>query len=113
MKKLFFVCAAFLLTAGVTFAQTPDQTPTNQPSKMEKSGKMKDCVMMKDGKMWMMKDGQKTEMTQNMTMTNGSTVMADGTVKNKDGKTWMMKDGESMDMSGKMKKKMGKMDKQM
>jgi hypothetical protein len=75
-------------------------------SKMDKP--MKNCVMMKDGKMWVMKDGKSMEMTKTMTMTNGTMVMTDGTVKTKAGKTMMMKEGESMTMNGKMKKMMKK-----
>ncbi|WP_343673100.1 DUF6799 domain-containing protein [Chitinophaga sp.] len=109
MKKLLILCASLLLmTATAAFAQYPTtDTAMHHHSGMHK---MKDCVVMKGGKMWMMKDGQKSEMTQTMTMSNGTMVMADGTVKNKDGKTWMMKDGEMMDMNGKvmMKDKMMK-----
>ena len=70
--------------------------------------KMKDCVMMKDSKMMVMKDGKTMMMDQDMTMKNGTMVMKDGTVKTKDGKTSMMKEGDSMDMNGKVKMK-GKM----
>lgn len=108
MKKLLILCAAFLLMTVASIAQTPDQTP---PSKTDKHHKMKDCVMMKDGKMWVMKDGQKSEMTETMTLSNGTSVMTDGSVKTTDGKTMMMKDGDMMDMNGKMKSK--KMDKKM
>ncbi len=70
----------------------------------EKMGdkKMKTSVMMKDGTMMLMKDGKTMAMEKDMTMTNGTVVMMDGTVKTKDGKTMMMKEGQSMDMNGKM-----------
>lgn len=109
MKKLLILSASFLLMAATaTFAQTPmSDTAMHHHNGMHK---MKDCVAMKDGKMWVMKGGQKSEMMQTMTMTDGTMVMADGTVKNKDGKTWMLKDGEMIDMNGKkmMKDKMKK-----
>jgi len=109
MKKLLILSASLLLmTASATFAQTPmTDTAMHHHNGMHK---MKDCVAMKGGKVWVMKDGQKSEMTQTMTMTDGTMVMADGTVKNKDGKTWMLKDGEMIDMNGKvmMKDKMKK-----
>lgn len=109
MKKLLILSASLLLmTASATFAQTPNtDTAMHHHNGMHK---MKDCVAMKGGKMWVMKGGEKSEMTQTMTMSDGTTVMADGTVKNKDGKTWMMKDGQMMDMNGKvmMKDKMKK-----
>jgi hypothetical protein len=59
----------------------------------------KDCVMMKDGKMWVVKN-----MTTTMTCKNGSTVMANGTVKAKDGKTTMMKSGDCICTDGSMMK---------
>ena len=63
---------------------------------------MTDCVMMKDGKMMIMKDGKSMMMDKTMTMTNGTKVMADGKVMMADGKTAMMKDGEMISMEGKM-----------
>src|SRR5437899_724382 len=60
-------------------------------------------VMMKDGKMMMMKDGKATgPMEHEMTMGDGTKVMMDGTMKMKDGKAMHMKDGQMMMMDGKM-----------
>ena len=57
-------------------------------------------VMMKDGKMMMMKDGKAMEpMAQDVTMTNGQKVAADGTITT----TTRMKEGQMMTMDGKMK----------
>ena len=59
-----------------------------------------DGVMMKDGKMMVMKDGKATEpMTQDVTMTDGKKVTSDGTITT----TSRMKDGQMMTMDGKMK----------
>jgi hypothetical protein len=104
MKKLMILAFAFVCTAGAVSAQ--DSTG----QKMHKMGdhKMKDCVMMKDGKVMVMKNGQKSELTEDMTLSNGTTVTKDGTVKTSDGKTMMLKDGEWVGMDGKMGK-MGKM----
>jgi Domain of unknown function (DUF6799) len=60
-------------------------------------------VMMKDGKMMMMKDGKATgPMDHDMTMSNGTKVMTDGTMIMKDGSQMHMKDGQMMMMEGKM-----------
>ena len=60
-------------------------------------------VKMEGGKMMIMKDGKATEpMTQEMTMTDGSKVMPDGTVKTKDGNQHRMKEGQMMTLDGKM-----------
>lgn len=104
MKKVIILALAFVCTAGAVSAQD------SMSHKMHKMGghKMKDCVMMKDGKVMVMKDGQKSELTDDMTLSNGTTVMKDGTVKTSDGKTMMLKDGDWVGMDGAMGK-MGKM----
>jgi hypothetical protein len=62
-----------------------------------------DGVMMKGGKMMTMQDGKTTgAMTKEMTMSNGTKVMTDGSVMMKDGEKMQMKDGQMIDMSGKM-----------
>jgi hypothetical protein len=100
MKKILMMAVAFTLSSGV-FAQ----------EKMDKKmGMKKDCVMMEDGKMMMMKGGNTMAMDKDMKMSNGTMVMTNGTVKMKSGKTMMMKDGDCMYMNGKMgKMKMDKM----
>ncbi len=77
----------------------------------KKSAKMKDCCMMKDGKMMIMKDGKSVPMEKDMVMKNGTKCMKNGECIMKDGKKIMMKNGDCMEMSGKMHKdKMKKMD---
>jgi len=70
--------------------------------KVKKSTMMKDCCMMKDGKMMVMKDGKTMPMDKDMVMKNGTTCMKNGECTMKDGKKMMMKDGDCMEMSGKM-----------
>lgn len=120
MKKLMILIAACALSSGA-FAQDHDMGKMgNQDNKEQKIDMKKDHVMMKDGKMHIMKDGKTTHMDKEMTMGNGTTVMADGMCKMKGGKTMKMKEGDMMDMDGKMgkmpikkktgsKSKMGKM----
>lgn len=66
------------------------------------SKKMKDCCMMKDGKMMYHKDGKMMPMNKDMTMKNGTKCMTNGECIMKDGKKMMMKEGECIDMNGKM-----------
>ncbi len=68
----------------------------------KKSTMMKDCCMMKDGKMMVMKDGKTMPMGKSMVMKNGTTCMINGECTMKDGKKMMMKNGDCMEMSGKM-----------
>ena len=68
------------------------------------AGDKMDCVHMKDGKMMMMKDGKEMAMEKDMTMTDGSKVMTDGTMMTKDGKKMSLKDGDMVAMDGTMTK---------
>lgn len=74
---------------------------------------MKDCCMMMDDKMVVMKNGKMMPMDKDMTMKNGTVCMTNGECIMKDGTKMTMKNGECMDMSGKMcndkMKKMTKM----
>jgi len=103
MKKLLCLLTICVFTLG---AYSQDTKPEKMDKKMDgKMGKMemKDCVMMKDGKMMVTKKGNTMAMDETMTMANGTMVMADGTVKMKDGKTKMLKNGDCVYMDGKMK----------
>ena len=62
---------------------------------------IKDCCMMKDGKMVMQKDGKITPMETAMTMENGTVCDINGECTTKEGKKMMMKEGDCMEMSGK------------
>ncbi len=110
MKKIIVLLTACFLTAGV-FAQNDQKTDKkDKMDKMDKMHHMKDCIMKKDGKITVMKDGKTMDLTSDMTLENGTVVMKDGTVKTKDGKTSMLEDGDCVYMNGKVKKmKMKKM----
>jgi hypothetical protein len=106
MKKLIVVIVACILSTAL-FAQANtdkkmhEMKHSGKMDKMEKGHmKMKDCVMMEEGKMMMMKNGETMSMDQDMTMKNGTMVMTDGTVKMKNGKTMMLKDGDCVYMNG-------------
>ena len=96
-KTISIVFASMLMLAACfttnnAFAQ---KTKTN-------SAMMKDCCMMKDGKMMQMKDGKMMSMDKDMTMKNGTKCMTNGDCIMKDGKKMKMKEGQCMDMAGKM-----------
>jgi hypothetical protein len=97
MKYIFsFLLACFL----ISFAHAQEKKMDKMNSKMGMKHKMKDCVMMEDGKMMVMKGGENMAMDQDMTMTNGTMVMTDGTVKMKSGKTTKLKNGDCVMMNG-------------
>jgi hypothetical protein len=93
MKKLFIFLFITCLGVGL---HAQDKMKT----KMAGTHHMKDCVMMENGKMTVMKSGKTMDMDQDVTMTNGTVVMKDGTVKTKAGKTMMLKDGDCVMMNG-------------
>ncbi len=61
-----------------------------------------DGVMMSDGKMMFVKNGKMILIKRQVTLNNGTKVMADGTCVRKDGTKVMLKDNEHMDMQGNM-----------
>ena len=84
---------ACCMSLGI-YAQSNDQADKKQMKK--------DCITMKDGKVWQTKDGKTEELTGDVALTNGTVVMKDGSVKMKDGTTKMLKDGDCLLMDGKM-----------
>jgi len=64
----------------------------------------KDHIMMKDGKVMMMKAGKSMPLDKEITLTNGSKVTVDGTVTMKDGTKMTMKEGDMITMDGAMMK---------
>ena len=99
MKKVIM----FLLVAGTctTAAVAQDTTKAATP-KMEKSLQVKDCVMMKEGKLMLMKGSSITPLDKELTFTNGSVISLDGTVKSSDGTTMKLKEGEAIGLDGKL-----------
>jgi hypothetical protein len=96
-QKVMATMFASMLLLVVCFTATDSIAQTKT-----KSTTMKDCCMMKDGKMMCMKDGKTMPMEKNMTMKNGTKCMTNGECIMKDGKKMQMKEGECMDMNGKM-----------
>lgn len=124
MKKVIVVFAAIAITAGA-YAQADtaskkksspydanygmnqnrdmnnDQNQNVQNNPVDKTHP--DGVMMQNGKMMKVSNGQMTSLQENdMTLSNGTKIMSDGTCIKKDGSKVMMKEGQHMDMSGNM-----------
>ena len=94
MKKIWLSLLAITCTLGV-FAQDSTNAMNKMAPKPHHDG-----VMMKDGKLLMMKNGQTTQLTTDMTLDNGTVVLANGTVKAKDGSTTTLKEGDYVTMDG-------------
>jgi hypothetical protein len=100
MKKLMMFCLAAFACTSMALAQ--DSTANHKMHSSDKMKMMKDCVMMEDGKLMVMKGGKTTAMTQDMTLTNGATIMSDGSVKMHDGTTRKLSNGDCVYMDGKI-----------
>lgn len=57
---------------------------------------VKDGVTMKDGKVMKITGGEKSEVSSELTLSDGTKVMSDGKVTSKDGKTWKLKNGDGI-----------------
>src|SRR5665647_1828043 len=112
MKKLILVFIAIAITAGA-YAQAGSTNRKMSPQDLNNTQKQNlqnnpvdkphpDGVMMQNGKMMMVKNGQMTSLDHDMTMSNGTKIKSDGTCIKKDGTKKMMKEGQHMDMSGNM-----------
>ena len=112
MKNLILV-TAIAISAGA-YAQTDsinrkmnmhdmnnNQHQNVQNNSVDKSHP--DGLMMQNGKLMTVKNGQMTMFQQNDTiLSNGTKVMSDGTCIKKDGSKMMLKEGQHVDMSGNM-----------
>ena len=96
-KKTITTLFTLLLIMVVSFT-------TNNLSAQTNTKNMKECCMMKDGKMMHCKDGKTMIMEKDMTMANGTKCMTNGECVMKNGEKMKMKNGECMDMNGKMDK---------
>ena len=103
MKNLFLTMLAVALSFGA-FAQDTlpkrDTLPTRDTIPREQKSQLKDVYVMKDSKMWQIKAGEKSEMTTDVTLVNGTIVMANGTVKKTDGQSVTLKNGQFVDLEG-------------
>lgn len=100
MKKIFFTIAAMIITCGV-FAQTDSENKKTDPDKtIQKQYRHPNGYMMKDGKLMMVKDGNMTLVQNDITLSNGTVIMADGSYMEKGKRKNKFKDGQHIDMNG-------------
>lgn len=112
MKKLFLAFSAIAITAGA-YAQADSTSRIMSPQDLNSQNQEvknysvdkshPDGVMMQNGKMMRVQNGQMTVLQDHgVTMSNGTKITSDGTCTKKDGSKMMMKEGQHMDMSGYM-----------
>lgn|GEM_PF-1815469 len=105
MKKILTAVMALFITTGLVQAQDQNKSSSATPAATQPAAAkcdMKNCCMMKDGKLVQMKDGKEIAMTEDVKLGNGTLVHKDGSMDTKDGKKMMLKDGECIDMNGTM-----------
>lgn len=100
MKKLVFI-ALCIVTASSLKAQ---DTASHKMMHHQMHHEMKDCVMMENGKMMQMTAGKTAPLSTDLSLSDGSIVMPNGTLKKKDGSTVALKNGDCVMMDGTMKK---------
>lgn len=100
MKKVFLAMIAVALSFGA-FAQDTTKNPTTPPTQQPQQQK-KDMYVFKKDKMWVVKSGTVTEMTDSTTLSNGTVVKPNGEIVTKDGQTQVLKDGQYIDVDGKI-----------
>lgn len=61
---------------------------------------LRDCVVMKAGKMMILKEGKLSEMKEETTLGDGTKVTVDGKVERKDGETMKLDEGEAILLDG-------------
>ena len=101
MKKSIVFAGLLFISMGA-FAYIPGKSPE---LRQEKTTKQKDCVMMKDGTMYVIKGGETTEMVKAVVMSNGTKVLANGDVILKNNETFKLQNGDCVYMNGKIEKK--------
>jgi len=98
MKKMVFILASFLLIAGTGFAQDQIQ----QKDKLQKRDRIhqEDHLMLKDGKLYQVKQGVQSQVQAQITFNNGLICNPDGSYQLKDRTQLRLRDGECLDMEG-------------
>ena len=87
------------------FAGSLTAVATAQNVKAPKSHTLqqsKDYIILKDGKINLVKGSNITPIESDMTLTNGTVISTNGSVKSSEGTTVLLKEGEKIDLDGKM-----------
>ena len=104
MKNVFLSMIAVALSFGA-FAQdsTSNQGTSNSTAPTEQQGqqqKHKDMYVFKNSKVWQVKGGNVSGLTEEATLPTGAVVKTNGDVVSKDGQTVALKDGQYIDVDG-------------
>lgn len=81
-------------------AQTPKEEVKQQSDEIAKRPDDRDCLLMKNNKMFVLIKGQMTAMTDDYTLKTGDVVTREGKVVMKDGSSKQMKNGDCITLTG-------------
>jgi len=108
MKKLIVFCVALCLATG-TIAQAIENNPQNPNQKLPREQKEnKNCYLMKDGKVWEVKDNKSVALTAEVVLKNGTRIKPEGTVITKSGEITILNEGDKIYESGQIEKSSSK-----
>lgn len=99
MKKIFFTVAVMLLSYGA-FAQTETDKKMQDPATTQQTGRHANGYILKDGKVMMVKDGNMSLIQKDITLSNGTVIMADGSYMEKGKAKMKLRDGDHITTDG-------------
>jgi hypothetical protein len=115
MKKMLVAAVALLFTACITKAQNAPAMATDQVAtpvsndklmddsqSKDKTFDMKNCCVMRNGKMVCIKNGKEMPMEDDMKLANGAMLEKNGTLILPNGTKSMMTENQCIDMKGNM-----------
>jgi hypothetical protein len=103
MKILSLLAIAFVISCSASAQTTSDTTIHHRTHhQYSKTNGNHERYVMQNGKLMSDKNGTKTDVTNDVTLSNGTTITTDGKVTWKSGKTQTLQNGEMIDMNGKI-----------
>ena len=102
MKKVIIAAAICVFSTGA-FAMGTLPTENTVLTTQISANQAKDGYLMKEGVMYVVKNGEASEMTEDVTLENGTVITKDGKVTPKDGETVTLQDGQYVDLEGNIK----------
>jgi hypothetical protein len=107
MKRIFLSFFAIAFSVGAfaqeTIAPPKDTIPSEQNAQsqdVQKTQNAQSGFIMQDGKVYQYKDGAKSELSEDATLSNGTTISSTGAVKKADGTTTTLTNGQYVDQDG-------------
>ncbi len=100
IHTLAFACLSLCLVSNSHGADDKEKADKKAEKMAEKKAEL-NHVAMKDGKVWVMKDGKTMELTEDVTLMDGTKVSKDGSYWAKGtGDKKMLKDGDAITWKG-------------